>query len=188
MPDLFLPFPLATFEFIKFSTPTEDLIAAYEPNDRRKAASIIFANQFYGANFPHVFKYRNAAGFAAPTNVPVLRYADVLLMRAEALNEINYPNTEALSLLNEIRNRAGLTTPKTFADYPSQSALRIAIAKERRVELAFEGHRWFDLLRTGTAISTLQGRYPSINANKLLYPFPQDQIDRNPNLKQNPGY
>lgn len=188
MPDLFLPFPLATFEFLKFSTPTEDMIAAYEPNDTRKASSIIFANQYYGANFPHVYKYRNAAGFAAPTNVPVLRYADVLLMRAEALNEISYPNTEALSLFNEIRNRAGLTTPKTFVDYPSQAAFRTAIAKERRVELAFEGHRWFDLLRTGTAISTLQGRYPAINANKLLYPIPQEQIDRNPNLKQNPGY
>jgi hypothetical protein len=187
MPDLFLPFPLATYEFLKFSTPTEDMIAAYEPNDQRKAASIIFANQYYGKNFPHVYKYRNAAGFAAPTNVPVLRYADILLMRAEALNEISYPSTEALSILNQIRNRAGLTIPKTLIDYPSQDALRIAIAKERRVELAFEGHRWFDLLRTGKAISTLQGKYP-ITTNKLLFPIPQNQLDKNPNLKQNLGY
>lgn len=188
MPDLFLPYPLATYEFLKFSTPTEDMIAAYEPNDQRKAASIIFATQYYGTNFPHVYKYRNAAGFAAPTNVPVLRYADVLLMKAEALNETSYPNTEALDLLNRIRNRAGLTINKTFVDYPSQDALRIAIAKERRVELAFEGHRWFDLLRTGKAISTLQGKYPTISNNKLLYPFPQNQLDKNPNLKQNLGY
>lgn len=186
MPDLFLPFPLATYEFLKFSTPTEDLIAAYEPNDTRKAASIIFADQYYGKNFPHVYKYRNAAGFAAPTNVPVLRYADVLLMRAEALNEIAYPNTEALTLLNQIRTRAGLPS-KTLTDLPSQDAFRIAVAKERRVELAFEGHRWFDLLRTGTAISTLQAKYP-INQNRLLFPIPQSQIDKNPNLKQNPGY
>lgn len=187
MPDLFLPYPLATYEFLKFSTPTEDLIAAYEPNDQRKAASIIFANQYYGNNFPHVYKYRNAAGFAAPTNVPVLRFADVLLMRAEALNEISYPNTEALSILNQIRSRAGLTTPKTLIDLPSQDALRDAVAKERRVELAFEGQRWFDLLRTGKAISTLKDKYP-INENRLLYPIPQNQIDKNPNLIQNPGY
>ncbi|MGY3052634.1 hypothetical protein ACVWYG_000830 [Pedobacter sp. UYEF25] len=186
MPDLFLPFPLATYEFLKFSTPTEDMIAAYEPNDTRKAASIIFADQYYGKNFPHVYKYRNAAGFAAPANVPVLRYADVLLMRAEALNEISYPNTEALTLLNQVRTRAGLPS-KTIGDLPSQDAMRIAIAKERRVELAFEGHRWFDLLRTDKAISTLQGKYP-ITQNKLLFPIPQDQIDKNPNLKQNPGY
>ncbi len=181
MPDLFLPFPLATFEFLKFSTPTEDMIAAYEPTDKRKAASIIFANQYYGNNFPHVYKYRNAAGFAAPTNVPILRYADVLLMRAEALNEISYPNTEALGLLNQIRFRAGLIIPKTLIDYPNQDALRVAIAKERRVELAFEGHRWFDLLRTGKAISTLQGKYPITEA-KLLFPIPQNQIDKNPKL------
>ncbi|MBK0382260.1 RagB/SusD family nutrient uptake outer membrane protein [Pedobacter sp. SD-b] len=187
MPDLFLPFPLATYEFLKFSTPTEDMIAAYEPNDQRKAASIIFADQYYGKNFPHVYKYRNAAGFAAPTNVPVLRYADVLLMRAEALNEISYPNLEALSILNQIRTRAGLLVSKTLLDYPTQESLRVAIAKERRVELAFEGHRWFDLLRTGKAISTLQGKYP-INNDRLLFPIPQNQIDKNPNLKQNPGY
>ncbi|MET4082517.1 hypothetical protein ABIB40_002475 [Pedobacter sp. UYP30] len=186
MPDLFLPFPLATYEFLKFSTPTEDMIAAYEPNDTRKAASIIFADQYYGKNFPHVYKYRNAAGFAAPTNVPVLRYADVLLMRAEALNEISYPNAEALALLNQVRTRAGLPS-KTIANVSSQDAMRVAIAKERRVELAFEGSRWFDLLRTGKAISTLQAKYP-ITQNKLLFPIPQSQIDKNPNLKQNPGY
>ncbi len=186
MPDLFLPFPQATYEFLKFSTPTEDLIAAYEPNDTRKAASIIFADQYYGKNFPHVYKYRNAAGFAAPTNVPVLRYADVLLMRAEALNELGYPNAEAFILLNQVRARAGVPA-KTLVDLPSQESFRDAIAKERRVELAFEGHRWFDLLRTGKAISILQGKYP-INTNRLLFPIPQNQIDRNPNLKQNPGY
>jgi starch-binding outer membrane protein, SusD/RagB family len=187
LPDLYLPYPQATYEFKKFHTPTPDIIAAYDSGDVRKASSIIFANQYYGTNFPHINKFRNAAAFAAPTDYVVLRYADVVLMGAEALNEISYPSQPALEALNVIRQRAGLGA-ETFTNLSTQALLRDAVAHERRLELAFEGHRWFDLVRTGKALTTLQPNYPVMAEKNLLFPIPQVELDRNPNLKQNTGY
>jgi len=187
LPDLLLPYPLATFEFKKFGTPTPDMIAAYEAGDIRKASSIIFMTTIDGPNFPHVYKYRNAAAFAAATNFIVLRIADVKLMLAEALNELAYGNTQAFSALNEIRQRATLPA-FTAAMLPDQASFRDALYKERRVELAFEGHRWADLVRTGRALATMQLTYPNFTADKLILPIPQPEIDKNTALKQNPGY
>ena len=89
-------------------------------------------------------------------NFPVTRLADVLLMQAEALNEAGFPNAEAFTLLNRVRTRAGLASKTADNADPklkiaSQADFRTAIAQERRVELAFENHRWFDLVRTGQA-------------------------------------
>jgi starch-binding outer membrane protein, SusD/RagB family len=182
LPELYLPYPLGTYDFIKFHTPTPNLIAAYTPADGRKQSSIVFKN-----GIPHIYKFRNAAGFSAPTNFPVLRYADVLLIGAEALNEISYPSQPALDALNAIRQRAGLNA-LTLIDLSTQDIMRDAIAKERRLELAFEGHRWFDLVRTEKALSTMQPDYPIMSAKNLLFPVPQVERDRNPNLKQNGGY
>jgi starch-binding outer membrane protein, SusD/RagB family len=187
LPDLLLPTPFATFQFLKFNTPTPSMINAYVAGDVRKATNIIFANQYYGNNFPHVFKWRNAAGFASPTNFVILRYADVKLIEAEALNETSYPSTVALNALNSIRIRAGLTG-YTFAALSTKDLFRDAVLNERRLELAFEGHRWFDLLRTDRALSTLQSQYPSMNVNKLVLPIPQSELDLNKGLKQNLGY
>ena len=187
LPDLLLPYPLATFEFKKFGTPTADMIAAYAPGDIRKASSIIFMTTIDGPNFPHVYKYRNAAAFAAPTNVIILRIADVKLMLAEALNETGYGDPRALGALNEIRQRASLPVFTTIT-LPDQASFREAVYKERRVELAFEGHRWADLVRTGRALSTMQVTYPNITSDKLILPIPQAEIDKNTALKQNPGY
>ncbi|HVU55394.1 MAG TPA: RagB/SusD family nutrient uptake outer membrane protein [Puia sp.] len=187
LPDLLLPYPLATYEFKKFGTPTPDMIAAYEPGDVRKASSIIFQTTIDGPNFPHVYKYRNAAAFAAATNFIVLRFADVKLMLAEALNEISYGDPKSFAALNDIRQRAGLSA-YTNVTLPDQSAFREALYKERRVELAFEGHRWADLVRTGRALSTMQATYPNITAERLVLPIPQPEIDKDKALKQNPGY
>lgn len=187
LPDLLLPYPLATFEFKKFGTPSPGMIAAYEAGDTRKASSIIMQTTIDGPNFPHVYKYRNAAAFAAPTNFIVLRYADVKLMLAEALNEISHGDPKALAALNEIRQRASLA-PLSYATLSTQAAFREAVYKERRVELAFEGHRWSDLVRTGRALSTMQAIYPNITADKLILPIPQTELDKNKALKQNPGY
>ncbi|MBE7177384.1 MAG: RagB/SusD family nutrient uptake outer membrane protein [Mucilaginibacter polytrichastri] len=187
LPDLLLPFPQASYEFIKFNVPTQSIMNAYETGDVRKASSIIVTNQSYGQNIPFVNKYRRAAAFASPADITILRYADVLLMRAEALNELGGGNAEALSLLNQVRTRAKLPV-KTAAELGTQAAFRDFVAKERRVELAFEGERWFDLLRTGKAIATLQAAGKPITEKFLLFPLPQDELDRNPNLVQNPGY
>jgi hypothetical protein len=180
--------------------PTADLINSYEPGDKRKDVSLAtsYVNAS-GQTIPYNFvkKY-----FDTPTaindngnNIPVIRYADVLLMYAESLNEVGYQaNGEALANLNKIRNRAGLVS-KTAADIPSQDAFRLAMEQERRVEFAFEGQRWFDLVRTGRAITVLNSKKDQIRLvntlteNNLVDPIPQSQIDINKSkIQQNPGY
>jgi len=174
--------------------PTAEMARAYEAGDKRKEASMAegyqSGNQFVAIRY--VKKYLDPALFEAgdaDNNWPILRYADVLLMRAEALNELGYsPNGEALELLNQIRKRAGLPEKNT-STLPDQGSFRDAIAQERRVELAYENHRWFDLVRTGRALEVLQENGENIQTHQLLFPIPQVQIDINPNqITQNPGY
>jgi hypothetical protein len=128
---------------------------------------------------------------------PVYRYSDLLLMLAESLNEQGQSGA-ALPYLNQVRQRAGVP-PATTA---SQSMLRDTIAHERRVELAFENHRWFDLVRTGQAVSVMTAygilqrqAWPfllsntyNIAPNKLIYAIPFRETQTNPGLSQNPGY
>jgi hypothetical protein len=116
-------------------------------------------------------------------------------MYAEALNEAGYaPDGDAFTALNRVRGRVGLPA-KTATDLPDQAAFRDAVLQERRVELAFEGHRWFDLVRTGRALPVLQakaaliGIRTAVTADNLLFPIPQSQIDINPTkIEQNRGY
>ncbi|MBX6361572.1 MAG: RagB/SusD family nutrient uptake outer membrane protein [Acidobacterium ailaaui] len=190
--------------------PTKDMVEAYEPHDLRKDVSIGYIIRNNDTVY-YVKKYAHSSNTSYPTTPddwPVYRYADVLLLLAEAINEQGYQTGEPFNLLNEIRNRAGLP-PLTPLDLPDQQSFREALAHERRVELAFENHRWFDLLRTGTAISvmTAYGKkeianpttpppnylpYDStsfvITKNKLLYPIPAAELVLDPNLTQNPGY
>lgn len=122
---------------------------------------------------------------------PVIRYADVVLLLAEALNEVGYQaNGEALQLLNQIRTRAGLAV-YTAAQLSSQAAFRDAVLAERRLEFPLEGQRWFDLIRTGKAIDAIKVTGITVPANRLIYPIPQSEIDvyNNPGtFAQNPGY
>jgi len=110
-----------------------------------------------------------------------LRLADVILMYAEALNE-NGKTSAAMTELNKIRTRAGLSG--TTAS--SQGDLRQAIQNERRLELAFEGHRWFDLVRTGTVDSEMG---QPINSDYHLFPIPDSEVKASFEvITQNPGY
>ncbi|MBC3541484.1 RagB/SusD family nutrient uptake outer membrane protein [Rufibacter sediminis] len=130
----------------------------------------------------------------SPLDITLIRYADVLLWNAEALNELGR-TTEALVPLNEVRRRAresrvGATCPQPLTA-SSQTELRELIMQERRKELAFEGHRFYDLVRTCRAADVLipMGRPFKKGINELL-PIPQAEIDRNPALQgdQNPGF
>jgi hypothetical protein len=112
-------------------------------------------------------------------NIIVLRLADVILMRAECLARLNRAS-EAIPFLNQIRTRAGLE-PTTAV---SQDEVIQAIMDERFLELAFEGHRYYDLVRTGKLLETVDRAI----ADKILWPIPQRDIDQNINLIQNPGY
>lgn len=116
---------------------------------------------------------------------PILRCAEVMLMYAEALNEVAYGNTEAFKALNAVRINAAATT-KTPAMLPSQADFRTAIYLERRLELALEADRWFDIVRT----AQMEKVFPGIPAFRMFYPVPQSEID-NVNDKtgwQNQGY
>ena len=111
----------------------------------------------------------------------VLRYADLLLLLSEASGDPQY--------LNKVRARAGLPAFGT-AGYPSAKypTLDLAIEHERRMELALEFHRWFDLKRTKRAVTVLTAKGKPVNENKLLLPIPQNARDQNEKLTQNTGY
>ncbi len=187
-----------------WNKPTPDLIAAYEAGDKRKAATIassykdgtgatITDNYVIKYTHPPYSQFNNAGD-----DWMVYRYADVLLLLAECLNEEG-KSPQAIPYLNQVRARAGLAATAAT----TQTSLRTAIANERRVELAFENHRWLDLVRTGQAITVMTAfgtkikqqepyiptnAYTSITQNKLIFPIPQTEIDINSLLTQNPGY
>jgi hypothetical protein len=150
-----------------WNIPTRDLVNAYEPGDKRKAASIDFGftDPNSGQVVPYILKYDHPPyqlPYETSDDFIVTRYADVLLLLAECLNQKGFvAGGEAFQLLNQVRERAGL--PDKTADnanaalrVPSQNAFTQAVLRERRVELAFEDHRWFDLLRTGSAASVMK--------------------------------
>lgn len=177
--------------------PTSDMDAAYEANDLRKAASMKNSYVLSGKTTQHnyVVKYSGtpAANLDSDNNWIVLRYADVLLMYAEALNELGFvADGPAFEYLNQIRTRAGLPVKSFTNENPAlqittQTDFRLAIEQERRVELAFEGHRWFDLVRTDRALAVLANK--GMQPHHILLAIPQSQVDINPAMiSQNPGY
>lgn len=180
-----------------FNTPSQSLVNAYEAGDVRKDATIIFAGTtLYDGRFvPNTvenprynYKCYSSAftdGWETDANVKYLRYAEVLLMKAEALNELNQ-TAAAIPLLNEVRNRAGLGNTTAV----SQTDVRTAIWRERRVELAFEHDRFFDLVRTGQAQAAfaLDGK-TFVTGKHEHFPLPQKFINQAVGLSsQNPGY
>jgi len=193
-PQLWLPPSLTNDDWRKFNTPSNDLLTAYTDagDTERRNASVKMENglpwsdpDYPSGTIPFPFKQRLANGWSSPNNYLLLRLADVILLLAEAENELGN-SAAAISTLDQIRNRVNL--PNTTAS--NQGDLRTAIQNERRLELAFEGHRWFDLKRTETAVNTMNAlnRNYNVEAYQLLWPIPQSELDRNPNLTQNAGY
>ncbi|MDI6047179.1 RagB/SusD family nutrient uptake outer membrane protein [Flavobacterium yafengii] len=180
-----------------FNTPSQSLVNAYEVGDVRKNATIIFRGTtlYDGRVVPvtvenerYNFKAYSSAftdGWETDVNIKYLRYAEVLLMKAEALNELNQ-TPAAILLLNQIRNRAGLANTTAV----SQGDVKTAIWKERRVEMAFEHDRFFDLVRTGQAAAAfaVDGKTFTVGKNEL-FPIPDSFIRQAAGLSsQNPGY
>jgi hypothetical protein len=156
------------------NVPTPDIIAAYEDGDLRKDASIAYV-EIAGSDredkvYPYIKKYAKAHALHGNhgINWPIYRYAEVLLFLAEALNEQG-KTAEAAEYLNEIRERAGLdaTTASGQAD------MREAIFKERRVELAFENKRWFDIVRADRVQEIIGDFGQRALANPLDYYYPE---------------
>ncbi|TXF79292.1 RagB/SusD family nutrient uptake outer membrane protein [Chryseobacterium sp.] len=184
----------------KFNTPSNDLVKTFTDaaDTQRLNASVWFSSttvswsdSFWPSNhFPFAYKMRKTDG---TQNFYLLRYADILLLKAEA-NVRTGDLNGAESLVNQVRARVSLS-PITIAS--ADDGIN-KILSERKMELAFEGHRWFDLKRTGKAIAILSQQKngngvvlpyaSSLNQNRLLWPIPQAQMDKNANLVQNPGY
>jgi tetratricopeptide (TPR) repeat protein len=144
--------------------PTQDLIDLYDPADERFQHNISFYDT--GSKLePWMSKYD--FGFeddgVQDINLPMFRYADALLMLAECRNEAFGFDQTSIALLNQIRLRAGVA-PKFVGDVQE---LREAIATERRLELAFENHRWFDLVRTGRAVEVMTAHGEAQKAEKV---------------------
>lgn len=153
--------------------PTPDIIAAYEPGDERKDASIGYITLSGSLRdnkvYPYIKKYAkpHALHFNHGTNWPIYRYSEVLLFLAEALNE---QGKDGSLYLNQVRKRAGLGD--------ATGDMRVAIAQERRVELAFENKRWFDLVRTGKAVEVITAYGNRIKSNPLNYYYPAGAVPR----------
>lgn len=137
------------------------------------------------------FKYwpdPDAVGNAHGNDIPVIRYADILLSRAEALNEINGPNQESLDLINEVRQRAGLGN-LLLEDFSTKEELRDHILQERGWEFYSERKRRQDLIRMGKFIDyAIQRGVTNASEHHRLFPIPQSAIDANPELEQNSRY
>ena len=191
--------------------PTDYYVASFASGDLRKDVS--FRSVFYDANGnlvdyswwadvgkPHVKRFDITAGVSvsgslSSRNLYYLRLADVVLMYAEAVNELT-ETPAALQNLNKIRNRAGLANWETvLGAQPTQDQLRQEILMERMRELGFEGWRWFDLKRTGKLVSETTAHNPDatpyMTAKNQLYPLPAKEFENNQALKpadQNPGF
>ena len=157
--------------------PTPDIIAAYETGDKRRDISIGYVtlsqSQRENKVYPYIKKFAkpHAQHNNTGNNWPVYRYAETLLFLAEALNEQGKP-ADAAPYLNQIRARAGLAPTKAT----TQTDMRDAIYQERRVELAFENKRWFDLVRTGRVKEIIGAYGARVKANPLNYYFPAGAV------------
>lgn len=189
--------PNSTYNWAKWLTPSRDLIAAFDRagDVERKRQTIVnadvsWSNHYPSRGYPFMYKYRTRY-----QSVIRLRLADILLLKAEAYVELGNL-TEAANLVNRIRTRAKLPNLPA-ATVASKELMANAVLEERRLELAFEGQRWFDLLRTGKlfeVMNTLNSRDPGrlpqdlVTEETSVLPIPQAQIDNNPSMTQNPGY
>lgn len=186
------------FTWAKWITPSRDLINAFdkEGDEVRKNQTIVYyacdwSNYYPASNYPFMYKLRS--GYS---NEYWIRLADIILMKAEA--EAYKGNlSESANLVNQIRKRAKLKDV-TSSQTSSKEAMIETVLKERRLELALEGERWFDLCRNGKVEEYLNGidnrdsgrikQQKQFDANSYLLPLPQTALDENNNLQQNPGY
>ncbi|HTF21622.1 MAG TPA: RagB/SusD family nutrient uptake outer membrane protein, partial [Chryseolinea sp.] len=185
--------------------PTESLYKLYLDTDKRKAVTFITSYVYNSVttnlsitdpdftkavSFQKLWDRSAKTASGEGTSLPILRFSDILLMYAEAANEANgAPTEDAYTALNRVRIRAGLD-PLSGLTYQT---FKEAVWLERRLELVFENVRRFDLLRTGQLIDAVKAetsfsRNPTIEPFHVLLPIPQQDMDANPALEQNPGY
>ncbi len=173
-------------------TPSVNWKASIETGDLRRD----FVYDIVPADPKAIWKYlgkgvSDEVSTPAKQDIVLIRLADIMLLRAEALNQLGGAanKTEALGLLNTIRTRAGLIPFETESDAVAMYGdLESAILHERSVELCFEGHRWFDLVRTGKAIQIMGPINGLSSADNLVWPVHINSLNKNPNLTQSAFY
>lgn len=188
------------FTWAKWVTPSRDLISAFqrEGDDIRFSESVVYyqttwSNYYPANNYPFMYKLRSAVN-----SIIKYRYADILLLKAEALIMKDSPDLNAAAnIINQVRARVGLSALSSTVRGNRTSMLE-ALLTERRLELAFEGQRWYDLRRLGKIEEVMNSLYAKDSGRRAqVYPFneysyrmpiPQSMLDQNPNLKQNLGY
>lgn len=178
-------------------------VKSFHPDDRRK---LMFVNEYTDIQGRHILLLEDGAGkpldnarsfkfvpdpaaIAAfhGNDCPIIRYADVLLSRAEALNELDGPVGEPLELLNQVRERAGVPL-LTLEDLPTKDAFRDHLLQERAWEFFSEGLRRQDLIRHGKFIELAVQRGKQAMPHHVRYPIPRREMEANSNLTQNEGY
>ena len=200
-----------------------------DPKDQRRDGS--WAKRIYNPNtgtdfeftIPRFRKYIDSLNFANPassgnaagqsTNTVIIRYAEILLIKAEAENELNGPTDAAYDAINQVRRRAYWSPYLNIQNTPSdgsdlelsgltQEQFRERLREERRLEFVLEGQRWFDLIRWHILVKYVKSNTPTdeetlgtkttkiqnVSKKNYLLPLPQEQIILNPNLEQNWGY
>jgi len=175
-----------------------------DDDDQRKVGS--FAKSLWNPNtnsrftfkIPLFRKYIDTVNFETEQwggqnmNNVYIRYAEVLLIKAESENELNGPTVEAYNAINQIRRRAYRQPLTTASSYDvsglTKEQFREQIQSERFLEFLLEGQHWFDLVRWRKLIRTVRPQKPSVSAKHYLYPIPQQQLNLNPNFTQNWGY
>lgn len=184
--------------------PTMALYDSFDDEDRRKEVTFMSEDVINGElvefSSPHIVKYWDRVAEPLVNNtandLQLIRYADILLMYAEVLNEQNSGSTpDALDAVNQVRRRARFADGVERDVLPDLSAMgyeafKEAILEERKKELTWEGHRWFDLVRFGKLEEKVSEAKPEVpvSARHYLLPIPQRERDINQNLSQNPGY
>ena len=193
-----------------FNVPVEEAYNAYNEDDMRRDAAILFMDKWaeenqdwdggegisYGQGYEHTGYFNRKylprkgdqnlgdANLTNPNNYRSIRFADVLLMAAEAYNRGNIDDEKARNYLNRVRQRAFGNEDNNVTD--SGSALTNKIWEERRLELMGEGHRFFDLVRTGQAAQAIDG---FVTGKHEVFPVPFEEIQfSNGNWEQNPNY
>ncbi|MCF8302954.1 MAG: RagB/SusD family nutrient uptake outer membrane protein [Bacteroidales bacterium] len=184
---------------VEMLLPTEDLLNTFEEGDYRK--EVTFFDSYWQHEFePHLWKYWDRDAYEASetgqsgANFKLMRYPEVLLIYAEALNEINNgPNQAAYDAVNQVRERARNGNEDVLPDLSglNYEEFRAAVWKEKRLETINEGNRWFDLKRTNRLIERVnaaKGNNANPQSFHYRFPIPQRERDLNPNLTQNEGY
>lgn len=183
---------------VEIMLPTEDLLNSFEEGDYREEVTF-FDHYWYDQFEPHICKHWDQDTYEADetaecgSNFTVMRFSEILLMYAEAINETSGPTAEAFAAINEVRARARNGNPDVLPDLTglSQEGFRAAVLHERRVEFVNEGIRWYDLVRTGNLVGFVKqakGNNSNPQEFNYVFPIPQHELDNNPNLTQNNGY